>query len=93
MNKELFVYFVGKWHRGAINRLLHVVGFVFLVYGIAKVNWGLILLSAAIMELGHLYELAQGKHKKYRFRIIPIQIIAWLIPVVVGLWLVQLVKG
>ncbi|MBI4123200.1 MAG: hypothetical protein HY458_02480 [Parcubacteria group bacterium] len=56
-------FFFGEFHSGVINHTTHFVGFALLGYGLAQQSWGIIFLSACIMESGHVYNYAMGKYR------------------------------
>ena len=56
-------FFFGEFHSGAINHMTHFAGFTLLGYGLARQSWQIMLLSACIMESGHVHTYATGKHR------------------------------
>lgn len=82
MKKILF--FLDEFHHGAVNHVIHFIGFTFLGYGLGVQNWWIVILSPFVMEMGHLYNYFTGRHRHLAIRIIPIQIVAWLIFVGIG---------
>jgi hypothetical protein len=84
MKKHLIFFFLDDFHHGAINHLIHAIGFTILGYGLGKSNLLLIILSPFIMESGHLYNYIRGIHREHAIKIIPLQLLAWVIFVVVG---------
>ncbi|MDO8655161.1 MAG: hypothetical protein Q7R48_01910 [bacterium] len=61
-------FFFGEFHSGAMNHATHFVGFTLLGYGLARQNWGVVLLSACVMESGHVYNYASGKYRSDALR-------------------------
>ena len=59
--------FFDEFHRGAVNRVAHVVGFVGLFYSVYKLDWKLFALFLIILEGGHVYNHLAGI-KPYDFR-------------------------
>jgi len=78
------IFFLDEFHHGAVNHVIHAAGFTILGYGLGIQNWWIVVLSPFIMEAGHLYNYATGRHRKFAIRIIPLQIVAWLIFVALG---------
>jgi len=78
-------YFLGEFHSGILNRLLHIIGFSLFLYGILKRDWMLALVvSPLVMESGHLYNhliLKKYKSKNELIRIIPLQVGGWLLSI------------
>jgi len=52
-------------HDGAVNRLIHLVGFVLIGLGIIEKNLMLVITGALIQELGHWYQYEKTKNIKY----------------------------
>lgn len=85
MRKQHFIFFfLDDFHRGAVNHVIHFIGFTILGYGLGKPNLWLILLSPFIMESGHLYNYFRGIHKEHAIRILPLQLLAWVVFVIIG---------
>ena len=82
-------FFLDDFHHGVVNHLTHFVGFTLLGYGLGKPSLVLIILSPIIMESGHLYNFAQGKHKKETIQLIPIQLLTWFIFVGIGYFIAK----
>ena len=72
-------FFLDEFHHGAINHVLHFIGFTILGYGLGVENWWIVILSPFIMEMGHLYNYFTGRDRYHAIRIIPLQIGAGLI--------------
>ena len=79
MKKHLLFFFLDDFHRGAVNHVIHFIGFTVLGYGLGKPSLLLIILSPFIMELGHFYNYFRGIHKEYAVKIIPLQWLAFII--------------
>ena len=58
--KESFLEFIGC-HGGIVNRILHIIGLIFIVIGIIQKNVFFVLLGAVIQESGHFYQYAKTK--------------------------------
>ena len=86
MNKtsHYLLFFLDDFHRGAGNHVLHFVGFFILGYGVGAWNLFAVILSPFIMESGHLYNYARGLHREHAIKIVPLQLLAWAIFVLVG---------
>lgn len=56
-----------NFHKGAVNIILHIIGFAGLFYSIYKVNWILFGIFLIILEFGHVYNHIVGI-EKYDFR-------------------------
>lgn len=84
MKKHFLFFFLDDFHHGAVNHVTHFVGFTLLGYGLGKPSLVLILISPLIMESGHLWNYFNGVHKEHAVKIIPLQLVAWLIFVGVG---------
>lgn len=84
MKKHFIIFFLDDFHHGAINHIVHFVGCFLLGYGFGKPDLLLILISPFIMECGHLYNYLRGTHKEYAIKIIPLQLVAWLVLVAIG---------
>ena len=85
LKKHLIIFFLDDFHHGAINHVIHFFGFFLLGYGIGKSSILLIIASPFIMEIGHLYNFLSGKDREIAIKIIPLQLLAWLIFVGLGL--------
>ena len=79
MKKHLLLFFLEDFHRGAINHVIHFVGFTILGFGLGKQNLFLIILSPFVMELGHFYNYFKGIHREYAVKIIPLQWAAFIV--------------
>ena len=84
MNRHFIFFFLDDFHRGAVNHVIHFIGFTVLGYGLGTQNILLIIFSPVVMELGHLYNYIRGIHREHAIKIIPAQLIAWLIFVGLG---------
>lgn len=62
------VNFFGDFHKGAVNRLAHIIGFAGLFYSVYKVDWKLFAVFLVILEGGHVYNHFVGI-KPYDFRL------------------------
>jgi hypothetical protein len=76
--------FFEVYHAGVINKLLHFLGFALWGMGVGSRNWNLIVISPFIFESGHLINYLMGKRTKYDTRMIPIQIITWVLFILWG---------
>lgn len=56
------------FHKGAVNIILHLIGFAGLFYSIYRLNWILFTASFIVVEAGHVYNHITGL-KKYDFRL------------------------
>lgn len=92
MKKHFIFFFLDDFHRGAMNHVIHFIGFTVLGYGLGKPSLLLIILSPFIMELGHFYNHFRGIHKEHAIKIIPLQWLAWVIFVGLG-YIVSKVLG
>ena len=92
MKKHYILFFLDDFHHGAINHVTHFIGFFLLGYGVGKLNIVLVLISPIIMESGHLYNYLKGIHREHAIKIIPLQVIAWVIFVGIG-YIVSLFIG
>jgi hypothetical protein len=72
-----------EFHKGNVNIILHVIGFVGIFYSIWKLNWIMFAVSFVVVEAGHVYNHFVGL-KKYDFRA---EVIFWRILVFVLLLL------
>ena len=84
MKKHYLLFFLDDFHQGAVNHMLHFVGFTALGYGLGKPSLVIIILSPIIMELGHFYNYFRGIHREHAIKIIPLQWLAWVVFVGVG---------
>lgn len=89
MRKHLIFFFLDDFHHGAINHVTHFIGFTVLGYGLGKPNLLLIILSPFIMELGHFWNYSRGIHKEHAIKIIPLQLLAWVVFVGIGFFLAK----
>lgn len=71
-------FFLDEFHHGAVNHIIHFIGFTFLGYGLGVRSLPIIIISPFVMEAGHVYNYARGRHRKHAIKIIPLQIAAWL---------------
>ena len=90
VKKHYIIFFLDDFHRGAVNHIVHFVGFTILGYGLGKQSLLLIIISPFIMELGHFYNYFRGIHKEHVIKIIPLQWVAWTIFVGVGYFIAKL---
>lgn len=84
MKKHFLFFFLDDFHRGAVNHVIHFIGFTILGYGFGKSSLLLIIISPIIMEFGHLYNYSRGVHKEQTLKIIPLQWLAWFVFVGLG---------
>ena len=82
--KHFLFFFLDDFHQGAVNHVVHFIGFTILGYGLGKPSLLLIILSPFIMELGHFYNYFRGVHREHTIKIIPLQWLAWIIFVGIG---------
>lgn len=68
MKKMTLSLFLGEFHTGLLNRLLHVVGFIILTIGIWRHSIALIIISMITQEMGHLYQHLVVEKGKVQFR-------------------------
>ena len=73
------IFFLDDFHHGAVNHVLHFIGFTLLGYGLGVENWWIVISSPFVMEMGHIYNYITGRDRRLAFRIIPAQIVAGLI--------------
>jgi hypothetical protein len=78
MIRRHFTFFE-EYHRGTVNILLHDIGFALWGIGVGSHNWIIIIVSPFIFESGHLYNYITGKKTKYDKKMIPIQLITWIL--------------
>lgn len=93
MKKHWIIFFLDDFHGGAVNHLIHFIGFTVLGYGLGKPSLLLVIFSPFIMELGHLYNYFRGIHKEHSIKIILLQWLAWLVFVGIGYLLTQMFYG
>lgn len=93
MKKHFIIFFLDDFHRGAVNHVIHFIGFTVLGYGLGKPSLILIILSPFIMELGHFYNYFRGIHREQAVKIIPLQWLAWVIFVGLGFLLTKVLNG
>lgn len=79
MKKHFLFFFLDDFHQGAANHMLHFLGCTLLGYGLGKPSLTLILISPLIMESGHVYNYLTGRHKEHAIKIIPWQILFWIV--------------
>lgn len=84
------IFFLDEFHHGAVNHVIHFIGFTVLGYGLGIQNWWIVATSPFIMEMGHLYNYFTGRHRYHAIRIIPMQIIAGLIFIGIGYLLTRI---
>lgn len=84
MKKHYILFFLDDFHRGAVNHVLHFVGFTILGYGLGSRSLLLIIVSPFFMELGHFYNYFRGIHREQAIKIIPLQWLAWIVFVGIG---------
>ena len=90
--KHSIIFFLDDFHRGAVNHVIHFIGFTLLGYGLGKPSLLLIIISPFVMELGHFYNYARGIHKEHALKIIPLQWLAWLMFVGIGFALTKIMQ-
>lgn len=81
--KNAISHFV-HFHRGAVNIVLHVIGFTGLFYSIYKRDWILFALFLFMVEVGHVYNHVAGI-KPYDFRL---PVIFWRVSIFIAVVLV-----
>ena len=59
-------YFL-NFHKGLVNIVLHVIGFLGIFYSIAVLDWKMFTLFLVIVEVGHFYNHLAGI-ERYDFR-------------------------
>lgn len=79
-------HFIG-FHKGVVNIMVHVIGFLGLFYGIYSLNWVLFAASMLVLESGHVYNHFAGV-KPYDFR--P-KVIAWRVIIFIAVVLLAYV--
>ena len=84
------IFLLDDFHHGAVNNVIHWSGFTLLGYGLGIQNWWIVILSPFIMEMGHVYNYITGRHRHLAIRIIPMQILGWLVFVGIGYLLTKL---
>lgn len=92
MKKHFLFFFLDDFHRGSFNHLLHFIGFTLLGYGLGKPNLWIVILSPFIMEAGHVYNFMRGTHKEHAIKIIPVQLLAWIVFVGIGFIIARLLN-
>lgn len=73
--EQHLLFFLGDFHNGAVNHVIHFIGFTVLGYGLGVRNWWLVIISPFVMEIGHLWNYTHGLHGDQALKIIPLQ---WL---------------
>jgi len=75
--KRKIIFLALGFHKGHVNRLLHAVGVLFLLYAIHIQNIVYVVISIVVMELGHWYQYSVGSdsYKSQVKAVINIQII------------------
>ena len=61
------ILFFIHFHKGAVNIVLHIAGFLLLFYSLFIVDWKLFATSIIIIEVGHVYNHI-AKIEPYDFR-------------------------
>ncbi len=90
-HKHILLFFFDDFHHGAMNHLIHSIGFTMLGYGLGKQSIFLVIFSPFIMELGHVYNYFRGVHREYAIKIIPLQWLAWIVFVGLGYLITKIV--
>ena len=90
MKRHFLFFFLDDFHQGAVNHILHFVGFTMLGYGLGKESLLIIIISPFVMELGHFWNYTRGIHKEHAIKIIPLQLLAWIIFVGIGFLVAKL---
>jgi len=69
--QDYFKEFI-KCHDGMVNRLLHIIGFIIIYFGIIKINIWWFIVGTIIQEIGHVYQYLKTKkiiyHPLYCFK-------------------------
>ena len=87
--KQHFIFFfLDDFHHGTFNHIMHFIGFT-IGYGLGKPNIVTISLSPFIMESGHIYNFLKGRHKEHFIKIIPLQLLSWIIFILLGYFLAR----
>ena len=66
MIKQAINHFM-NFHKGAVNIVLHIIGFAGIFYSIYKLNWAMFGIFLVILEAGHVYNHFIGV-EPYDFR-------------------------
>ncbi|TSC77642.1 MAG: hypothetical protein G01um101424_265 [Parcubacteria group bacterium Gr01-1014_24] len=66
MIKQAINHFL-HFHKGKVNIVLHILGFLGVFYSIYKLNWVMLAIFIVIVEIGHIYNHFIGI-EKYDFR-------------------------
>lgn len=93
MNKSKLTYFLGEFHAGFVNRLIHIVGLVLLIWGVMERNFLVIFIAPIIMEMGHLYNhlLLKNPLRHFNlFSLLGVQTIAYILLALVVTLLLKL---
>lgn len=64
MIKKYLKQFI-ECHEGTINKIIHIVGFILLGFGIWQKSIFLVFGGAGVQELGHVYQYIKTKNPKY----------------------------
>lgn len=59
-------FFIHDFHQGAVNLVFHFIGIAILIWGLARWNLLLMVMSFFIMEIGHLYNHLKGIERRGR---------------------------
>lgn len=92
MDSHLIIFFLDDFHHGAVNHVIHFIGFTVLGYGLGRQNWKIVVASPFVMELGHVYNYFRGVDTEHAITIIPLQLLAWVIFVAGGYLVARLAK-
>ena len=77
-----------EFHKGLVNGVVHILGFVGVLYSLYKLNWILFAVSVVILECGHVYNHIAGiKEYDFRPKIIFWRIIAFIALSIVFFWI------
>ena len=83
MIKNAIKFFI-NFHKGFVNILLHIIGFLIIFYSIYKFNWLLFTLGLVILEFGHFYNhLAKIEPYDFRPKIIIYRIAVFIVIVLI----------
>jgi hypothetical protein len=81
------------YHQGAINIIIHDIGFALWGLGVGLQNVPLVIIAPLVFESGHLYNYLTGRRTKHDIKMIPGQIGMWIVFAGLGLLLIHLLRN
>jgi hypothetical protein len=81
-----------EFHKGWINILLHILGFVGIFYSVYRLSWLMFAVSFVVLESGHWYNHFVGKQKyESNLKVNAWRLVIFVTTVIAMYWISRLV--